>query len=139
MMDLQNIAILILVLSNIVFIGLYYKNLLQLKETTEAAVELFFTNHVMQETSDTNQQPEAEDLHKEHFIKFLSDSRDYAFEYIDKVQVALKEFIDIADKEFAYFDAYGILTEQYPNYEAMKTISAEYKKLKNLLPEEPPK
>lgn len=139
MVDLQNILTIFLVLSNIVFISLYYKNLLQLKETTEAAVELFFTNHVMQEAAEVSPQPETEDLHKEHFIKFLSDSRDYAFEYIDKVQVALKEFIDIADKEFAYFDSYGILTEQYPNYEAMKVISAEYKKLKDLLPEEPSK
>lgn len=77
-----------------------------------------------------------EGIAKDNFFKFISDSRDWAFEYIDTVQKGLKDFIDIADKEFAHFDEFGILTEQYPNYEAMKTISAEYKKLKVLLPEE---
>lgn len=80
--------------------------------------------------------PEDQDVHKENFIKFLSDSRDWAFDYIDQVQKGLQEFIDIADKEFAYFDSFGILTQQYPNYEAMKKLSSEYKKLKELLPKE---
>lgn len=73
---------------------------------------------------------------QEQFLKFVSDSREWAYDYIDNVQTELKKFIDIADKEFAFFDKFGILTEQYPNYEAMKKISEEYKKLKKLLPED---
>lgn len=77
------------------------------------------------------------DSHTQSFIKFLSDSREIAFDYIDNAQRQIKEFIDIADKEFAFFDSYGILTQGYPNYEAMEILSKEYKKLKLLLPEEP--
>lgn len=73
---------------------------------------------------------------QENFLKFVSDSREWAYEYIDNVQTELKRFIDIADKEFAYFDQYGILSQGYPHYETMKIMSEEYKKLKQLLPEE---
>jgi hypothetical protein len=76
------------------------------------------------------------DIHTKNFIKFLSDSREMAFDYIDNAQDQIKNFVDIADKEFAFFDAYGSLTSEYPHYDAMKTISEEYKKLKSLLPEE---
>jgi hypothetical protein len=76
------------------------------------------------------------DIHTKNFIKFLSDSREMAFDYIDNAQDQIKNFLDIADKEFAFFDAYGSLTSEYPHYDAMKIISEEYKKLKSLLPEE---
>jgi hypothetical protein len=76
------------------------------------------------------------DTHTQSFIKFLSDSREMAFDYIDNAQQQIKEFIDIADKQFAFFDSYGMLTQGYPNYEAMEILSKEYKKLKLLLPEE---
>ena len=33
-------------------------------------------------------------IHKENFIKFLSDSRDWAFEYIEKSQKTIKEVSD---------------------------------------------
>ena len=33
-------------------------------------------------------------VHKENFIKFLSDSRDWAFEYIEKSQKTIKEVSD---------------------------------------------
>ncbi len=33
-------------------------------------------------------------IHKENFIKFLSDSRDWAFEYIEKSQQTIKEVSD---------------------------------------------
>ena len=76
------------------------------------------------------------DIHTKNFIKFLSDSREMAFSYIDNAQDQIKNFIDIADKEFAFFDSYGSLTSEYPHYETMKIISEEYKKLKSLLPAE---
>ena len=33
-------------------------------------------------------------IHKENFIKFLSDSRDWAFEYIERSQKTIKEVSD---------------------------------------------
>ena len=77
-----------------------------------------------------------EEVQKDHLISFLSETREVAFDEIEKLQNAVKEFIDIADKNFAYFDKYGILSEGDLFYETMLTVSAEYKKLKQFLPEE---
>ena len=77
-----------------------------------------------------------QEYHQESFIKFLSDSREMAFEYIDNSQKQIKDFIEVADKQFAFFDSYGMLTEGQLYYESMKILSDEYKKLKSLLPED---
>jgi hypothetical protein len=76
------------------------------------------------------------DVHKENFIKFLSDSRDWAYLYIEDVQNGLSKFVDDIEPEIAYFDEYGLVGEAYPHYHSMKKISQAYKELKKLLPEE---
>ena len=77
------------------------------------------------------------DVHKENFIKFLSDSRDWAYEYIEDVQSGLNKFVDSIDADIAYFDEYGdVLSMERPDYAAMKNISIAYKELKKLLPVE---
>jgi hypothetical protein len=76
------------------------------------------------------------DVHKENFIKFLSDSRDWAYVYIEDVQKGLEKFINEVEPEIAYFDEYGLVGEAYPHYHSMKKISQEYKELKKLLPAE---
>ena len=75
------------------------------------------------------------DVHKENFIKFLSDSRDWAYEYIEDVQSGLNKFVDAVDADISYFDEYGdTLSMARPDYAAMKNISTAYKELKKLLP-----
>lgn len=76
------------------------------------------------------------DAHQESFIKFLSDSRDSAFQYIEEVQKELEEFIEKVDPEMSYFDEYGDVMAMEPNYNSMKKISTAYKELKKLLPDE---
>lgn len=129
------LEIIFLVLSISFFVS-YVVTLRKLTIIKESASQLVMISQVYKDLLDAKNPTSDEDLHKENFIKFLSDSRDWAFDYIDKVQKGLKEFIKIADKEFAYFDSYGILSQGYPHYETMEKISAEYKKLKELLPEE---
>jgi hypothetical protein len=77
-----------------------------------------------------------ESVHKENFIKFLSDSRDWAYEYIENVQTALTNFINETAPEINYFKEYGDTMAMAPNYYSMKKIAEEYEKLKTLLPEE---
>lgn len=77
-----------------------------------------------------------ENIHQENFIKFLSDSRDWAYEYIENVQNGLKEFITEVEPSIKFFNQYGIISEGSPHYKDMKTISDNFEKLKNLLPEE---
>jgi hypothetical protein len=76
------------------------------------------------------------DVHKENFIKFLSDSRDWAYEYIEDVQGSLTLFISEIEPEIAYFDEYGLVGDAYPHYHSMKKISQAYKELKKIMPEE---
>jgi hypothetical protein len=93
-----------------------------------ARVEDLFNN--------TKQEEKDSDVHKENFIKFLSDSRDWAYVYIEDVQKGLSKFIDQIEPEIAYFDEYGLVGDAYPHYHSMKKISQEYKELKKLLPSE---
>ena len=59
--------------------------------------ELFIKNKALQElTSQIKDSMGISDdtVHKENFIKFLSDSRDWAFEYIEQSQKTIKEVSD---------------------------------------------
>jgi hypothetical protein len=76
------------------------------------------------------------DSESEAFLKFVSDSRDWAYQYIDEVQESLHKFITEIEPEIAYFDEYGIVGDAYPHYYSMKKISEAYKDLKKLLPED---
>lgn len=73
-------------------------------------------------------------IHSENFIKFLSDSREWAFDYIEKVQVGLNTFVKDIEKEIEHFDKYGE-TISTPLNKSMEKISKSYKNLKTLLPE----
>lgn len=84
---------------------------------------------------------EETDIVKESFLKFISDSREWAFEYIENVQVGLERFINQVEPHIDYYDKYGIAFEGMisPHDSALKTISKEFKELKKLLPEDQPK
>ncbi len=56
--------------------------------------ELFIKNAALEELTSRikNDSGISDDLiHKENFIKFLSDSRDWAFQYIEESQKTIKE------------------------------------------------
>ena len=77
-----------------------------------------------------------QEVHKENFIKFLSDSRDWAFAYIEEVQAELKKFIEGIEPEINYFNEYGDIASMQPNYYSLKKISEAYHELAKLLPKE---
>ena len=77
-----------------------------------------------------------ENTHKENFIKFISDSRELAFEYIEEVQLGLTKYFNEIEPEIEYFKKFGELTSNYPNYDSMKKITEAYDELKKLLPVE---
>jgi type II secretory pathway pseudopilin PulG len=92
-------------------------------------IELFISSQKEKESDN--------DVHKENFIKFLSDSRDWAYEYIETVQSGLNKFVSDVDADISHFDEYGdVLSMSRPDYNAMKNISNSYKELKKLLPVE---
>lgn len=135
-LSIQNIVIIFLSLTSVIFAALYFRSLFRLKRTVKISAELLFANQALEQKIFVTGSDDVPDVHKENFIKFLSDSRDWAFSYIEDVQNKLKAFIDLADKQFAYFDKYGVLIEGQPHYDTLKIMSEECKKLKDLLPED---
>ena len=136
----MRIAIVVLSLFSVSFAVAYISVLKRLESITKAFAQLVVLNSTIQEAFEASiQSPvskEDQDIHKENFIKFLSDSRDWAFEYIEDVQKQLETFIRDIEPEIMYFDEYGVVGDAYPHYHSMKKISSAYKDLKKLLPEE---
>lgn len=78
------------------------------------------------------------DQANEDFLKFVSDSRDWAYQYIEEVQAGLKTFVNEIEPQIEYYDKYGAAVDGMvaPHDFALKKISSEFKKLKKLLPED---
>jgi hypothetical protein len=94
-------------------------------------IEFLMIQGAQQEQNKTDKEQFNED-----FLKFISDSRDWAYTYIEDVQDSLNKFITDIEPEIMYFDEYSDLMAAEPNYNSMKKISGAYKELKKLLPDE---
>ena len=71
----------------------------------------------------------------EGFMKFISESREWAFDYIDDVQVAIQEFKEAAGPEIEYFREFGSVMD-LPTDGLIERIANAYDKLILMLPEE---
>lgn len=101
--------------------------------------ELFIKNRALEELNNqaNNGINMSDDtLHKENFIKFLSDSRDWAFEYIEDVQKSLTQFVKEVDQNINYFIEFSSLQEGNFLDDDIKKISVAYLDLKKFLPNE---
>ena len=110
----------------------------RLARLTQECAKLFIDNKALEEFIALNnvEFKNDSDIHKENFIKFLSDSRDWAFGYIEEVQSGLTKFVSDIEPEINYFKEYGDVVAMAPNYYSMQKIAKEYDKLKELLPKE---
>ena len=71
------------------------------------------------------------------FLKFISESRDLAFEYIEKVQESLGKFKSEVDPEIEYMLTYGTVTGDSLSLKSFRKIEKAYRKLINeALPKE---
>ena len=114
----------------------YIRLSLKLTATTLELIKVQVDKNIISDKlSELSQEPRnKEDPAAEAFLKFISDSRDWAYQYIDEVQLTLDKFITDIEPEILYFDEYGDLMSAEPNYNSMKKISASVKELKKLLP-----
>jgi hypothetical protein len=115
----------------LLFLSLY---VLQKKANKTLIAKTLETLLLQQLSRNTNKTDK--DQSNEDFLKFVSDSRDWAYQYIEKVQEVLNKFITDIEPEIDYFDEYGVASSAYPHYHSMKKISGAYKELKKLLPED---
>ena len=140
--DMKDIFIIVFATLTVCFALSYMLVLRQSVKLKKDISKLFIENTLLQEYVDLTKSTKTkedsdESIHKENFIKFLSDSRDWAFSYIESVQKGLTKFVSDVDADVSHFDEYGdALSMSRPDYPSMKNISKAYKELKTLLPED---
>jgi hypothetical protein len=137
----MDILLVVMAVFGLSFFIAYVYTARQLKITTQNLAEsilmyLASTDQSLDKVSDPNSDPDK--IHKESFIKFLSDSRDWAFDYIERTQSTISKFIEEVEPELEYYKNYGSVIEGMipPHDKALKKIIAEMSQLKSLLPEE---
>lgn len=133
MEDLMLESILVGTLSflTFLFLSLYLAQIKKNRLILANTLQLLLLQQSMNDENKTDQEQS-----NEAFLKFVSDSRDWTYQYIDDVQASLNKFITDIEPEIAYFDEYGIVGSAFPHYHSMKKISGAYKELKKLLPED---
>jgi hypothetical protein len=128
---IQSILLVILSVSTTTLAFLFSIQKKKNVEILANTLQFLILQEAEQEKNKTDKEQSNED-----FLKFVSDSRDWAYKYIDEVQASLNKFITDIEPEILYFDTYGDLMSAEPNYNSMKKISGAYKELKKMLPED---
>ena len=120
----------------------YVVSISRIKKMTEAFAQVLI-NHTQLEAAYENYVNAKNaindaDVHTQNFIKFLSDSRDWAYQYIEDVQGGIKKFMNEVEPQLDYYNKYGIVVDgMIPSHDfALKKISKEVEELKKFLPEE---
>jgi hypothetical protein len=72
----------------------------------------------------------------EGFLKFISESRDWAFKYIEDVQSSLGGFHSSVSESLEYLYSNRNTFSDDLSSDAIAVIYEEYKKLKDMLPED---
>lgn len=128
---IELVSVIVLSVTSTLFASLYFFQVRKTRMILANTLKLL----IMQGTSLSEEKTDKEKAN-EDFLKFVSDSRDWAYQYIEEVQESLSSFINDIEPEIAYFDEYGLVGDAYPHYHSMKKISASYKELKKILPED---
>ena len=103
---MNNIFVIVLTTFTISFAVAYLSVLYKLSKLTQEFSKLFISHQSLQDFVEKNKLEfkNDNDIHKENFIKFLSDSRDWAFGYIEDVQKGLEHFISKIEPDINYFN-----------------------------------
>ena len=137
---IENTIIVVLGSAMACFVVAYLITLRRLIYSQKLAGKLYVDNFTLEEYIKTlknlKEDKSDQQIHQENFLKFLADSRDWAFNYIEEVQSGLSKFVSDVEPEINYFKEYGDLISMEPNYNSLKKISQAYEELKKLLPKE---
>jgi hypothetical protein len=130
---IELIFICILSSLTLLFLSLYVIQKRANKVIIAKTLEALLLQQLTRNTNKTDK-----DQSNEDFLKFVSDSRDWAYQYIEEVQAGLSSFINEVGPQIDYYNEYGSSVEGMlaPHDFALKKISSEFEKLKKLLPED---
>jgi len=117
--------------STLLFLSLYLVQVKKNRSILTNTLKLLLNQELENQSNKIDKEKSNED-----FLKFISDSREWAYNYIESVQEKVNKFISDVEPEIAYFDEYGVASSTYPHYYSMKKISGAYKELKTILPDD---
>jgi len=138
----MEILTIVLGIFSVSFAIAYSVSIYRIKKMTEAFAQVLITHTQLEAAYEnyvnTKNAIDDSDIHTQNFIKFLSDSRDWAYQYIEDVQNGIKKFMDEVGPQIDYYNKYGLAVEgMMPSHDfALKKISKEVEELKKFLPEE---
>jgi len=132
-------TIIYIVLSLVIFALLYVVLISRhnIKKLLSHYVQSEMDKHaIMQKLNEVSEELNRIELEKsDGFVRFLSESRDWAFKYIEEVQTALAEFDKDVTPELQWFNKFGLILGETAHTDVLKRISEAYDKLKLVLPE----
>jgi hypothetical protein len=116
----------------------YLFALIKINKINKSFTKLLISHKSLQHFVDNNniEFKNEDDIHKENFIKFLSDSRDWSFSYIEEVQTKINKMISELKPDVEYFEKFESLYDGHPSYDMLKNFVKSYKELQDLLPKE---
>ncbi len=135
MFELISILILSVIVIVLLFDDVYLR--VRKKKHIESIIQLNVDKSLLIDTiTKLGQERESKSIEQsDGFLKFVSESRDWAFKYIEDVQAGIKKFTDVAGPEIKYLNTYGKVSD-YPQMASVDKISEAYFDLEKLLPSE---
>lgn len=138
MINILNIVLFFLYISSLsVLLYLILRLNIQKKKAIAQLIQSELDNHLirkqLKEILEENSVRELSE--SDGFIKFISQSRDWAFQYIEEVQAALAEFDKEISPQLEWATTFGRLSGETVNTNTINIISEAYDKLKLVLPE----
>lgn len=128
----------VLFTSNVFFVVLYIRQRLAHRNTVIKFIETSLMVEALKEklSEEINTRDNKTLEQTEGFLKFVSESRDWAFQYIEEVQSALQEFDSKMEPILQWSKTYGIVNGDNAHTEALENISLAYDQLKKVMPED---
>ena len=130
-------SLLVILVVYFAFRNMVIRRLLQNAITDKLQAEVN-KNIVLVELNKAFQEVENMKLEKsDDFVKFLSDTRETAFTYIEDTQKKIAEFDKLLQEVAEWNRTYGTVAGDVPHAEKIEQISLAYDSIRALLPEKP--
>ena len=118
---------------SVIFISFVVSTIVLKKKNTNLTASIIT---ILLENANNKSATEDKNLNtNEGFVKFLSDSRDWAFAYIEEVQTILRKFVSEVGPEIDHYRKFGQAVDG-PNNDSLDKISNAYSELEKVLPKE---
>jgi hypothetical protein len=112
----------------------HFKNKKLVAEIIQIALDKSVISERLKQELDSKESGSIEK--SEGFLKFISQSRDWAFDYIEQVQAALLEFKNKVEPQILYAKTYGTVSAETPHTIIIGKISDAYDDLIKIMPED---